>query len=432
MENTSSLKKNFFLLIVLTMSGAFIYSLPYFRSYYYDAFMATFQMTNTEMGLCGTYFGLFGAVSYLIGGVIADKFSIKKLIPFSMILTGGLGFYLLTSPSPMVIAIIHGIWGITSLMTFWPALMKAIRSLAASNEQGKAFGIFEGGRGITNAVYLAVAAIIFGRMMAAGSESMGIKWIITFFSGGTVLLGVVSIFLLRGLKESKEEGSDGFSLKMIGRLLKMPSIWLMIGIIFTTYTMNLSYYYISPYVTEVFGASTLFAAMLSSSSQYIRPVAAFGAGILGDRINSSKVMLLGQIVMVIGMCIVLFMPASAGIIPILIACVLIFSTMYVCQSMHFAIMAEIDCPPEIVGTAIGFICCIGYLPEAICPFVAGAMLDKYPGVAGYKIFFILLTLTIAAGILLTLIWLRMTKEKRAQILAINQAKKAEKVAKQSA
>ena len=149
--------------------------------------------------------------------------------------------------------------------------------------------------------------------------------------------------------------------------------------------------------------------MLSSSSQYIRPVAAFGAGILGDRINSSKVMLLGQIVMVIGMCIVLFMPASAGIIPILIACVLIFSTMYVCQSMHFAIMAEIDCPPEIVGTAIGFICCIGYLPEAICPFVAGAMLDKYPGVAGYRIFFILLTLTIAAGILLTLIWLMIQK-----------------------
>ena len=432
MENTSTLKKNFFLLIVLTLSGAFIYTLPYFRSYYYDAFMATFQMTNTEMGMCGTYFGLFGAVSYLIGGVIADKVSIKKLIPLSMILTGALGFYLFTGPSPTVIAIIHGVWGITSLMLFWPALMKGIRSCAASNEQGKAFGIFEGGRGITNAGHLAIAAIIFGRMMAAGSEGMGIKFIILFYSIVTVSLGIISIFLLRGLKEAKSEGSDGFSLKMVGRLLKMPAIWLMIGIIFTTYTMNLSYYYISPYVTEVFGASALFAAILSSSSQYIRPVAALGAGVLGDRINSSKVMLLGQIVMVIGMCIVLFMPASAGIIPILIACVFIFATMYICQSMHFAIMAEIDCPPEIVGTAIGFICCIGYLPEAICPFVAGIMLDKYPGVAGYRIFFILLTLTIAAGILLTLIWLRMTKEKRAQILAINQAKKAEKVAKQSA
>lgn len=89
MGKDSKLKRNFILLIILTLSGSFIYTLPYFRSYYYDAFMSAFHMTNTQMGLCGTYFGLFGAVSYLIGGVIADKFSIKKLIPFSLIVTGG-------------------------------------------------------------------------------------------------------------------------------------------------------------------------------------------------------------------------------------------------------------------------------------------------------------------------------------------------------
>ena len=426
MSTNSSLKKNFFLLVVLSLSGSFIYSLPYLRSYYYDAFMATFQMTNTQMGLCGTYFGLFGAVSYLIGGVIADKISIKKLIPFSMILTGALGFYLLSNPSPTAIVAIHGVWGVTSLMTFWPALMKAIRFLANANEQGKAFGIFEGGRGISNAVYLAIAAIIFGRMLAAGSESMGIKWNIVFFSSATVLLGVLTIFLLRGLQESNgEEESSGFSLKMVGRLLRMPYVWLMIGIIFTTYTMNLSYYYISPYVTEVFGASTLFAAVLSSSSQFIRPVAAFGAGFFGDRVNSSKVMLFGQIVMVIGMCIILVSPKSLGVVPILIACLLTFSTMYICQSMHFAIMEEFDCPPETMGTAIGLICCIGYLPEAICPLVAGGFLDKYPGALGYRLYFILLTVTIAIGIVLTLIWLRMTKEKRKKILEKNKVQNVE-------
>lgn len=79
MGKDSKLKRNFILLIILTLSGSFIYTLPYFRSYYYDAFMSAFHMTNTQMGLCGTYFGLFGAVSYLIGGVIADKFSIKKV-----------------------------------------------------------------------------------------------------------------------------------------------------------------------------------------------------------------------------------------------------------------------------------------------------------------------------------------------------------------
>ena len=98
--------------------------------------------------------------------VIADKFSIKKLIPFSLIVTGGLGFCLLASPSPMIIIAIHGVWGITSLMTFWPALIKAIRMLASSDEQGKAFGIFEGGRGISNAAYLAIAVAMFGYFTA--------------------------------------------------------------------------------------------------------------------------------------------------------------------------------------------------------------------------------------------------------------------------
>ena len=133
MTPDSKLKKNLVSLIILTLSGSFIYTLPYFRSYYYDAFMQTFGMTNTQMGLCGVCFGGIGAVSYLFGGIIADTFPIKKLIPFSMILTGALGFCLLLSPPPYLIILIHGLWGLTSLMTFFPALMKGIRAMAASN-----------------------------------------------------------------------------------------------------------------------------------------------------------------------------------------------------------------------------------------------------------------------------------------------------------
>ena len=232
MGKDSKLKRNFILLIILTLSGSFIYTLPYFRSYYYDAFMSAFHMTNTQMGLCGTYFGLFGAVSYLIGGVIADKFSIKKLIPFSLIVTGGLGFCLLASPSPMIIIAIHGVWGITSLMTFWPALIKAIRMLASSDEQGKAFGIFEGGRGISNAAYLAVAVAMFGYFTAKSGEKMGVRSIVIFYSAATVLLGICSIFLLKGIEEEKGSTGDSFNIRKVGTVLKMPATWLLIGIIF--------------------------------------------------------------------------------------------------------------------------------------------------------------------------------------------------------
>ena len=148
----------------------------------------------------------------------------------------------------------------------------------------------------------------------------------------------------------------------------------MIGIIFATLTISTGYYYISPYVTEVFGVSALLGAVLSSSSQYIRPFASFGAGVLGDRINNSKVMLIGQIGLTIALIILLVTPASLGIIPILIACLMIFFCMYMCIAMHFAIMDEEYFPPECVGTAIGLICAIGYLPEATSLFVAGVIL----------------------------------------------------------
>ena len=56
-----------------------------------------------------------------------------------------------------------------------------------------------------------------------------------------------------------------------------------------------------------------------------------------------------------------------GVLPILVACLMIFFCMYMCVTMHFAIMDEEYFPPECVGTAIGLICAIGYLPEATSP-----------------------------------------------------------------
>lgn len=424
MGKNGQLKTNFLLIIILTLSGSFIYTLPYLRLYYYASFMEVFRMTNREMGMCATYFGLFGAVSYLIGGVIADKISLKLLIPFSLITTGLGGFYLLASPSPSRIAIIHGVWGVTSLMTFWPALIKALRMAASSTEQAKVFGLFEGGRGISNAVYLAIALMLFGVLGSRGGISLGIRSIIVFYSTITVTLGIISTFLLRGLKEGKGEENSKFSFKYVGIILKKPATWLLTGIIFTTYSVNMSYYYIAPYTSMAFVTSALVAAAISSSSQYIRPFAAFGAGILGDRVNSSKVMLTAQIMSGVGIVTVLLTPASSTIIPILLACVIIYASMYMSQSMHFAIMEEADFPPESSGTAIGLLCCFGYLPEAFSPYLAGVILDAHEGLAGYRIFFVTLLVTTLIGIGFTLIWIRMTRKRRNELKQIADAKKA--------
>lgn len=52
-KQEGKLKKNIITLLILIISGAMVYALPYFRSYYYDAFVECFNLTDTQMGALG-------------------------------------------------------------------------------------------------------------------------------------------------------------------------------------------------------------------------------------------------------------------------------------------------------------------------------------------------------------------------------------------
>lgn len=56
------------------------------------------------------------------------------------------------------------------------------------------------------------------------------------------------------------------------------------------------------------------------------------------------------------------------------------------------------------------------IPEAASPFMAGIILDRFPDAAGYRLFFIYLFAVTIFGLVLTVIWLRRTKTRRAEIL----------------
>lgn len=139
-------KKNIGTILLLSFAGSIIYGLPYFRSYYYDTYQAMYHLTNTQMGLLGSAYGVLGVFSYIIGGVLADKIKAKKLLIFSMIATGLGGLLHLFVNNFYALVVIYGLWGVTSLLTFWPALMKIVRIQATEEEQSRAYGTFEGGR----------------------------------------------------------------------------------------------------------------------------------------------------------------------------------------------------------------------------------------------------------------------------------------------
>lgn len=417
----AKLKKNTATLVILAVSGALIYALPYFRNYYYDVFLDAFHLTNTQMGTLGSAYGVCCLISYIFGGFCADRWKTKYLLTISLVATGLLGFTLLLYPPYPVLLLIHAAWGITSIMTFWGALVKAVRSLGSENEQGKAFGFFEGGRGVTNIIQSAVILGIFAFFAKHMSDKMALSAVITVYSVICLLLGLMIMMLYKDpdqatVSPEHRESSKTFDWAVLWKVLKMPTTWLATILIFTSYAMIISYYYITPYATAAFGASTLIAAALGYFSQYCRPIGSFSAGIIGDRIGVSNMVLIGYILLAFGLVGLILLPGKASFILMLLVFIgIIYTSMYALQAMHFAILVEGDYPVESTGTVSMPLMIIGYSGEIFMPIIAGACLDYWGGTAGYKVFFgILLGLAII-GFITVVIWQSVTKEKRREI-----------------
>ncbi|MGF6375825.1 MFS family permease [Clostridiales Family XIII bacterium PM5-7] len=421
MSSESKLKKHIFHLIVITIAGAMIYGLPYFRSYFYDAYLEAYNLTNTQMGTFGSMFGIFGMISYLFGGAVADMISTRKLMSVSLVLTGLGGLLHLLSPNYIMLLGIYALWGFTSLFAFWPSLLKSLREISNENEQSKAYGFMDGGRGLVYAVDGIAIVSIFAYFSKVSSDLAGLNGVITYYSIIAILLGILLFFLLKEHRTDEQVQADSqkekFSLSQVVEVVKMPAVWILSLILCCTYTMNIAFYYFTPYSTSKFGMAAAAAAVVTIAAQYVRPVAAFGGGAIADKIGRSKVMYVTFSMMLIPTLLLVFM-GSMGQTMFIALCIIIYAGMYGGYTMVFSMMDEGGIPLRVSGTAIGLICTIGYLPEVIVPFTAGKILDTF-GEGGYRYMFIAIAIILAIGIVMLTVWDRYrAKLKASEAVAI--------------
>lgn len=404
----SKLKGNIWRLIILAVAGSLIYGLPYFRTYYYDAYLEAYNLTNTQMGSLGAMFGVFGMISYLFGGVVADFISTKKLLSISLILTGVAGFAHLFATNYSMLLVIYLVWGFTALFAFWPALLKGIRSLASPDEQGKAYGFMEAGRGVMNAVHLAIALAIITSITNTKGSASGLNGGIVFYSVVVIVLGVLVFLFFKDPEES--EKSERFNFKQVLTVVKLPQVWILCLILCCTYVMNMSYAYFNPYATSALGVAMVGGTIVTIMADYIRPFASVGGGVLADRIGRSKIMAVCFGIMALGtFAIALFPTMSVPVFVVL--CAIVYVGMYCNYGIVFSLMEDGGVPMEVSGTAIGLISTIGYLPEVVCPAAAGIILDTY-SVTGYKYYFIAVAVVMLVGIAGVAIWNRSIKKQK--------------------
>lgn len=420
MDNGSALKKNIFRLIILTVGAAAIYGLPYFRYTFWDTFMEVFKLTDSQMANLQSVYGIFALVAYVPGGWLADRVSVKKLILFSIFASALSGLYMMTIPGYYGVLACHAFWGITSILTFWPAFIKTVRSLANDSEQGKAFGIMEGTRGVLNVVEATLALAIFGIFLKV-SPLEAIEKVILYYVIALVVVGVIIMFTVKDVEVHEEIKEDDSKVKLtkqerrqiIIKELKRPSIWLISGIVFCSYFMNIAFYNFTPYAQNVLKVGPVYAGVMVVLAQWVRPFAAVSSGILGDKISISKMVKIGFVLMIIGTAGVLIMPVKAPVILFMISLAVIYIAMYSLQANHFAMLEEGEINKEATGTAVGIISTLGYLPEVIASQVALWILTRFGTKNGgtlessYNYLFAFLIAVFVVGLILTIIWSRL-------------------------
>ena len=395
----------------LILAGEAIFSLPFHVSRYFrPTFVAVFEVTQTELGLMGSIYGVVAMIAYLFGGGLADRFSARKLLTFSLLTTSATGLYMARIPSPAEMRVLYAVWGVLTILPFWSALIRATREWGGRDQQGEAFGILDGGRGFVAALLAMMALAVFRSFFPAEEASATLEEkrtalinTIYLYTVACALSGVLVWLLVPETDPARESSTRG-GRSHLWHVLRLPAIWwhaLVIACAYSTYK-GIDYY--SQYAKDVWEWSDVRAAGISAYSAWMRPVAAIGAGYLADRVTTSRV-IVGCFVLT-AICYVSFTLSTPAEANVWLLWANVFSTslgIFSLRGVYFALLEEAKITHQMTGTAVGVISFIGYSPEIFMPPVAGWLIDHWSGGAsGYHALFGGLCAISIIGIMATL------------------------------
>ncbi len=384
--------KKYLIIFIIASGTTVMYSLPYLKSTFYDPMRQALGLDHQQLGNLLSVYGILATILYFPGGFLADKFSAKKLMSFSLISTGILGFYFATFPSYTMLMVIFALWGITTIFTFWAASMKVIRMLGDESEQGKLFGFNEGLSGIAGVVVSFIGLYLFE---VFADVTIGFKYVIWLYSGLSVICGVLVYFLV---KEKKVAGADNVGLMEILSAVKMPKAWLIGLIVFCTYMVFSSLTYLNPYLSDVFRISMAVISALAIIRTYaLKMGSSPAAGILVDKVGSSiKVLNIGFIAVAICEIIFLVLPRSQSLAMIAVLNMIVLSIIiFGFRGIYFATVAESKIPLAKTGAVIGLASFVGFCPDAFFYTIVGGWIDK--GEQGYTYLFLLCLICSVVG-----------------------------------
>lgn len=390
-------------LLVVGSCWSIVYLIPFIQYVYYTPFKDMVGISNLQMGLLMTIYGLGNVYGSPIGGWIADRFNHKKVYVGSLVANGILGIIFVMNPTYSVALVIWVLFSIAGLLMNLPAHIKIVRNLSGDDDQGKLFGLNETAIGIGNIVFNAIMMFMFVRFMEG---TAGLKAAIVSISVMSLLLTIPAWLILDD--PSKEENDA--SAKKVEKhkmdlhdyltVIKSPATWLLGLSIFSIYSYLTTMTYFTPYFTDVIGVDITYAGWVAIVRTYVMTlIGAPIGGFLADKLKSPAKVLLGVVVMgLLGMTILLNIDSSISIGFIIALTLMMSLGVFMGRGCYFAVISELKVPTAFTASTVGFAAMIGYSPDIFQFVLFGHWLDKYQN-AGYTYMFIYQATVLVIGII---------------------------------
>ncbi len=385
-------------LLFLIMAGGAIYPLLYLRQNFELTLLSTFGMTLSELSVAYSILGTSFVISYVPSGWLADRFSPRALLTFSVGMTGVIGFWYATLPSAFWVTVIFALWGITTGLTFWAALIKGCALLAPEHLQARYFGLLEGGRGLFEALLATIAVAWFAYAVASlgSADEEAMVQVIYFYS---FVCLVIAVFLWLVLKEShtseganspEADESSGMlreTLSDLRSLLTNVRVWLVALCILVGYQVFWATYSYSAFLQTQFGLDAVAVAALTTVRLWMRPAGAVLAGFIGDRFH--PVRSLGIAIALAGTSLIglLVLPADSPYTILYFAVATSSVLIYGVRGIYWASFNTTRVEPRRAGLAIGMVSMIGYTPDIYMPMLNTYLIDTYGDSVGYQLYF---------------------------------------------
>ena len=376
--------------------GEGIFLLPFVVARIFrPTFLSVFEINNFELGSAFSLYGLIAIGSYFLGGPLADKFSTKKLIISSLLLTAIGGIFMATIPGLWGLTLLYGFWGLSTILFFWAAYVKATREFGGERTQGMAFGSVDAGRGLFAAALASASVFIFAALLPVHVESAtddqmarALGNVIYIFSGAMVACCLMIWFFL---PDSEIKGESTSSLAGVKYALKRKSIWIQALIVLCAYVGYKVTDDFSLYASDVMGFNDVNSAHVGTVSFWMRPIAALAAGLLGDRKQFSKIVGYCFLIVVAGSALIgSGVLTSTGPVFVIISIAFTSAGIYGLRGLYFALFQQSNIPIIYTGSAVGVVSAIGYLPDVFMGPLMGILIVNYPGELGHQYVFMVL------------------------------------------